>query len=354
MDAVLNIDTTSPVMVTGATGYLAGWIVKDLLEAGVTVHAAVRDPANSAKLRYLDDVAVSATGRIEYFESDLLVPGSYAEAMAGCRIVFHTASPYTSNFKDAQADLINPALLGTRNVLEDANATGSVHRVVLTSSCTAMYTDTADCADAPGGILTEDVWNETASPSYQPYQYSKTVAERAAWQIANGQSRWKLVVINPCFVLGPAIGGQPSSESFNLMRKAGSGEFRTGAPRFGMGVVDVREVAKAHIAAAYLPNAEGRYITCGHASDLLALLQLLQDRFGADYPLPRRSIPKWLTWLIAPRLGLSRKTVARSVDVPWRADNSKSIRDLGMTYRSLRETMEDMFQQMIDSGSFKP
>lgn len=174
-------------------------------------------------------------------------------------MVFHTASPFiTSNIDDPQKELIDPALLGTRNVLDEAHRTDSVARVVLTSSCAAIYMDAADCDDAPGGVLTEDVWNRTASLGYQPYSYSKTVAEKEAWRLAEGTA-FRLVTINPCLIMGPAIGGKPTSESFAIMARAGSGEFKSGAPRLGSGFVDIRDFAEAHLAAAYLPQAEGRH-----------------------------------------------------------------------------------------------
>ncbi len=349
----LNIDSTQPVLVTGATGYLAGWIVKRLLEAGCEVRAPVRDPADAEKLKSLNAIAEAAPGSIQYFKADLMELGSYNTAMEGCRTVFHTASPFKLQVQDPQRQLIDPALMGTKNVLEAASASGSVQRVVLTSSCAAIYTDALDCVAAPNGCLTEAIWNSTASLDYQPYAYSKTVAEQAAWQLAKAQDSWDLVTINPALVMGPAIGGQPSSESFSIMQQVGAGAFKTGAPRLGMGVVDVRDVAEAHMAAAFIPEAQGRYITVAHNSDIFAMLNTLQERFGRDYGIPKRAAPKWLIWIMAPMFGITRKYVARNVNYAWRADNSKSIAGLGMAYRPLQQTMEDMFQYMIDVGYFK-
>ena len=94
------IDPKAPVMVTGATGYVAGRLVEELLQEGHTVHAAVRDPENQEKLRYLNALAESLPGSIRYFGADLMKPGSYAEAMDGCELVFHTASPFTVDVGD--------------------------------------------------------------------------------------------------------------------------------------------------------------------------------------------------------------------------------------------------------------
>ena len=90
----MNIDTKSPVCVTGATGYVAGVLVKELLDAGLTVHAAIRDPSKTERLKYLMDIADATSGSIKFFKADLLDDGSYLESMQGCALVFHTASPF--------------------------------------------------------------------------------------------------------------------------------------------------------------------------------------------------------------------------------------------------------------------
>ena len=347
-----DVDTTKPALVTGATGYVAGWLVKELLAAGVTVHAAVRDPSNTAKVAHLTQIAEASLGTLKLFAADLLQEGSYAETMAGCGVVFHTASPFTTNVKDPQTELIDPAVKGTRNVLETANATASVTRVVLSRSCAAIYSDAADCAAAPDGVLTEAVWNDTASLDHQPYSLSKTLAEKAAWDIAQAQDKWKLVVVNPSLVVGPSLQKSPTSESFALVKMLTGGSMKMGAPRFGFGAVDVRDLAQAHLAAAYIPQAEGRNIISAHNTDFLQLAEVLAARYGAAYPLPKRAMPKWLVWLAGPSQGISRKTVSRNVNVPWRADNSKGIRELGMTYRPLAESMEDMLEKMAADGAF--
>ena len=268
-----KIDTTKPVMVTGATGYVAGELIKQLLEAGVTVHAAVRDPENTAKVGHLTAMG----GDLKLFKADLLEAGSYAEAMAGCATVFHTASPFTTNIKDPQRDMVDPALKGTENVLASAGETASVKRVVLTSSCVAIYGDAADIAAYPGGIMTEDQWNGTSTLTHQTYSYSKTVAEKRAWEMAEAQDGYKLVVINPGFVIGPGTMDNPTSESFTLMKQLTDGTMAQGAPDFDIGCVDVADVALAHIRAAYTPEAEGRHICVSERRTFLAMAQAMRQ-----------------------------------------------------------------------------
>ena len=348
-------NTQAPVLVTGATGYVAGWLVKRLLEEGHTVHATVRQPDRQQKRAHLDELGEKLPGTLKIFQADLLQEGSFARAMEGCSVVFHTASPFTLNVEDPQKELIDPAVKGTENVLQQAQKTPGVERVVLTSSCAAIYTDASDTQQAPEGGLTEAHWNETASLDYQPYSYSKTLAERRAWEIADDQEQWDLVTINPSFVLGPALQqGEVTSESYNVLRQLGDGTMKQGVPRMGIGLVDVRDVAEAHYRAAFKPAAQGRYITSAHNTDFLEIAQQLLPRYGDQYPLPRKALPKWLLLLIGPLVdkAFSRKMIRRNVNVPFRVNNQKITQELDLKFRPMRETVEDSFQYMIDRGFF--
>ncbi len=347
------VDKKAPILVTGATGYVAGWVVKRLLDKGLMVHAAVRDPENTDKLQYLNALAKDLPGDIRYFKTDLLDVGSYEEAMEGCQLVFHTASPFAVAVKDPQRDLVEPAVMGTTNVLRSATRTKSVIRVVMTSSCAAIYSDNADCQKAPGGVFTEQSWNSKSTIDHNPYHYSKTLSERRAWELANAQDKWRLIVLNPSFVIGPAIDPYSAGESMNVVKQFGDGTMRAGAPDFPTGIVDVRDLAEAHLRAGFSPGANGRYIISAHSSSFLQMCRILHSEFGDRYPIPRRPLPKWLLWLVAPiasKGAMTRKIVSRNVGIPVRTDNSKGIEELGLRYRPERDSLVDMFQQLIDHG----
>ncbi len=351
----MDIDRSMPVMITGATGYVAGWIVKKLLDEGLTVHAPVRNPYNLEKLKHLQALADGAPGELRFFKADLLEEGSYDAAMAGCQLVFHTASPFELTVADPQRDLVDPAVNGTRNVLASANRTDTVERVVLTSSCAAIYGDNCDLESLPGKVLTEEVWNTSSDLTHQAYSYSKTLAEREAWQLVAAQERWDLVVINPSFVIGPAIDPHSSSESFALIKQLGDGSMKSGAPVYGIGVVDVRDLAEAHFRAGFTPAASGRHIISGHDSSFLEIAGILHRQFGGRFPIPSRKMPKWLIWMVGPMAtkgAMTRKMISRNVGYAWQADNAKSVNELGMTYRDERESLVDMFQQMADNQRF--
>ncbi|MBD77619.1 MAG: diaminohydroxyphosphoribosylaminopyrimidine deaminase [Crocinitomicaceae bacterium] len=346
-----QIDKTKSVMVTGANGYVASWLVKKLLDEGMTVHAVVRDPNNEKKIGHLKKAAENAKGKLTFFAGDLLKPGSYTEAMQGCELVYHTASPFTTTVKDPQKELIDPAVNGTVNVLSSANEVDSVKRVVVTSSCAAIYTDAIDTVNAPGGKLTEEVWNSTSSLDYQPYSYSKTLAEKKAWEMEKAQVRWDLITINPSFVMGPALNpANTTSESINVLKMFGDGEMKMGVPKMGVGVVDVRDLAEVHYRAGYTPEAKGRYIASAHNTDFLEMSSVLIPKYGAKFPLPKRALPKWLLMIVGPMTNklFTRRFLRNNVNVPWRADNSKIKRELEMNFKPLKETMEDSFQVLID------
>ncbi len=349
----MKIDSTKPILVTGANGYVASYLVQKLLDEGLTVHAAVRSPENDEKVGHLKQAAENASGKLLFFKTDLLKPDSYREAMEGCELVYHTASPFITDVKDPQKELIEPAVEGTASVLKTAKEVSSVKRVVLTSSCAAIYTDAIDTVNAPGGRITEEIWNNTASLDYQPYSLSKTLAEQKAWEIADSQEQWDLVTINPSLVLGPPLNPHhTTSESMNILTMMGDGTMKTGAPKLGIGLVDVREVAEAHYQAGFKPEAKGRYICSAHNTNFFEMAQALNPQFGSEYPLPKRAIPKWLLMLVGPMVNplFTKKYIRNNVNVPFRADNSKIRRGLGIEFRPLKETMEDSFQALVYEG----
>lgn len=342
---------SAPVLVTGASGYLGSWIVKKLLEQGHTVHATVRDPARATSVSHLKAVAAQSPGTLKLFKADLLQPGSFVAAMQGCGVVIHTASPFViTGITDPQRELVDPALQGTRNVLDAVDQTPSVKRVVLTSSVAAIYGDNADGLNLPGRRFDETVWNRSSSLHHQPYSYSKTVAEEEAWKRVNAQTRWQLVTINPGLIFGPALSKGSQSGSIDTLKQFGNGTLLLGAPDLHLGVVDVQDVAEAHVRAAFAPQANGRYIVNERSMSLLEMGQTLRARLGRKYPFPTRLVPKMGFWLVAPVLGHSRRFVQRNVGIPIEFDNRRSREELGLQYHDVREALVAHFQQLVDYG----
>ena len=256
----------------------------------------MRDIHNKEKINHLLEYEKKYKGNIKFFSADLLKKKSFDEAMRNCSIIFHTASPFKLEIKDPVKELINPALEGTKNVFTSANKIDSVKKIVLTSSVAAMYTDASECKNLINNEITELTWNKTASINYQPYSYSKTLAEKEAWSLHKKQSKWQLVVINPSLVLGPFPNAtHTTSESINLLKQIGDGTFKIGVPKMPIGVVDVRDVADAHYEAAFNKNASGRYITSAYNTSFLEISKLLTLNLEI-LSYSKRPLPKWLVF----------------------------------------------------------
>lgn len=343
------------VLVTGASGYIAGWIVKYLLQEGHTVHATVRDPNRIASVGHLLEMAEDTPGTLRLFRANLLEPGTFDEAMAGCDIVMHTASPFVlEGFSDANEALVRPAVEGTRNVLEAATRCHTVKRVVLTSSVAAVFGDNIEFARSGKAALTDEDWNTSSSVDHNPYQYSKVAAEREAWKIAATQSQWDLVTINPGMVYGPSLTKGSQSASIDTLVQMGDGRLRTGVPDLTYGVVDVREVARAHLLAAFTPEAKGRYLTVATDLTMLGIAKILRAKeWERRYPFPMMQAPKFVVWLFGPLMGpVTRDFISRNVGYGVKFDNRRS-RELGLKYRPVEETFIEHFQQVIDDGLLK-
>ncbi|BBH18104.1 NAD-dependent epimerase [Nocardioides baekrokdamisoli] len=344
-----SIEPSAPVLVTGGSGYVASWIVRYLLEDGRTVRATVRNPDKASGLEHLHALAQEHPGRLTLHKADLLEEGSYTEAMQGCELVIHTASPFLiGKVNDPYEDLVRPALEGTKNVLDSVEATASVKRVVLTSSVVAIYGDAVEMRGKDA--FTEADWNTTSSLRHQPYSYSKTVAEQEAWKRAEAQDRWDLVTIHPGLVLGPALTNVSVSGSMATMKMFTDYSQATGTARLEFGIVDVRDVARAHIAAGFTPEAHGRYLTNSESLSMLKISKTLRKAFGYRPSFPLIEAPKAAVILIAPLAGQTREFMRKNAGYPLRFDNSRTVSELGVQFRPARESVVEHFQQMIDDG----
>ncbi len=343
----MSIDTSQPILVTGASGYIASWIIKKLLEQGYTVRGSVRNLNKKDRYEHLEAMAAASPGVFQPVEADLLDAGSFDEAAKGCSIVMHTASPFINGkIKDPYESLINPALQGTINVLESVNKADSVKKVVLTSSVVAIYGDAADAQEVADQTFNESHWNTTSTADHQPYPYSKTVAERQAWEMAEKQDRWKLAVINPSFVLGPSLTQRVDSTSISTMRDLLTGKLATGVPALHFGMVDVRNIADAHLEAGFRPEAGGRHILRSEHGNLLDIAHIIEQTYPGRYNLPKRELPKWMAYLVGPFFGLPRKYLKRNVGYTYWLDNTRSRQQLGIDYIPFAKTVRDHVEQL--------
>lgn len=337
----------APVLVTGGSGFVASHLVHQLLERGYPVRASVRDLSRADKVEPLRRLAKHAPGTLELFEADLLRPGAFDDAMAGCRYVFHVASPFLlpEQIEDPRRDVLDPAVVGTRHVLESVGRTATVERLVLTSTVGAIFGDYVDVRQMRNHTLSEDYFNTTSTLDNNPYHYAKTVAELEAWSAARKQDRWSLVTINPGLVLGPSLGTASDSGSLFLMNELMSGYFFYGAPNFSFTFVDVRDVATAHVQAAERTTATGRYILARpEMVSMRQMSRIVRDRHPGRLALPRHAVPDVAVRLLGPRFGLSQDYISKHLGIRFAVDNRRSVDELGISYRPVEETVLDHYR----------
>ena len=332
------------VLVTGGSGFVGSHLVRQLLERGYRVHTTVRSLGNEAKVAPLRAMGEQFPGALGLFEADLLAAGSFDEAMDGCRVVFHVASPFLmpEKIKDGRKDVVEPALTGTRNVLAGIERTPGVEKLVFTSTVGAIFGDYVDVLAMKGETLSEDYFNTTSTVENNPYHYAKTVAERAAWDAQQAQSRWRMVSVNPGLILGPSLTPASDSGSLFLLDELFKGYFFYGAPDFSFTVADVRDVAGAHIAAAENPDAHGRYIVAAaRMASFLDMSRALRQHRPRDYRLPRHGLPHWPVRVLGPAFGLTQDYIRKHLGIRFPVDNRRGVKELGIDYRPLEETLLD-------------
>jgi nucleoside-diphosphate-sugar epimerase len=340
------------VCVTGATGYLGSHVVRQLLEQGYRVRAMVRDPDNEENVGHLRSLVEAPAHALELVRGDVMQPDGLDAPLADCELVCHMASPVRLFAKDPQRDIVDVAVKGTEHVLAAVARVGTVRRVVLTSSVGAV----AGYDKPPSYVFTEADWNETADLTVTPYLLSKTLAERAAWDFHRAQpqgSRFELVALNPVFVMGPLLKKAHVRSSPNTLRDLLIRKMPA-CPRFHLSIVDVRDVALAHLRALELPEVSGRYLLHSRGLWMREMAKIIAPRFP-DYPVPTWPLPDVAVY--AASFFDKRLTVALlRKQLGWAPviDNSRSRRELGLEYRSIEETLVDTCQSFIDLGMARP
>lgn len=295
-----------------------------------------------------------ASERLELVELNLLGEQSqFDKATEGCDYVIHTASPFDMNVKDPQKDLVEPALKGTEGVLKACTLSG-VKKVVLTSSM-ASITDEAK----PGYVYTEKDWNTTSSVSRNPYFYSKTVAERYAWNYIDDLPKDKkmdLVVMNPNYIIGPSHSKtQGINVSVNLVYQSINGGF-PGIMDLCWAFVDVRDVSRAHIIGMERTDASGRHLLVNPNGiltmrDTIKVLKKHHPNLKyATAPFDGSvgtSIVKVVSYF---QPGQQGQYLRYNLGHSFACDVSKSIKDLDMNYLSIEKSLNDTVASLIEHG----
>jgi nucleoside-diphosphate-sugar epimerase len=339
----------SPILVTGASGFVASQIVADLLEHGYRVRGTVRAAGDTKKYEFLTSLP-GADERLELVSADLLKAETFPPAIDGCEVVLHTASPYVLTVDDPQRDLVQPAVQGTLGVLK-ACQDQNVRRVVLTSSVAAI-------TDEPSSDYTfsEKDWNEKSSLIRNPYYFSKTQAERAAWKFMEEKSpNFDLVVVNPFVVLGPSL--TPSINVSNrIILDLATGKY-PGLVNISWGLVDVRDVAQAHRLAFETEKAQGRYLCAAQTRSMREVAETLSGLDQSGLKVPTLSLDNPLGDVLT-RLGAyfqpkgTAQFLRTNLGRRPSFDNSKIQKELGLEFRPIEVTLKDTVADLKKWGHF--
>ena len=325
-------------LVTGGTGFLAGWVIKELLEEGRSVRTTVRSEAKAGVVRkVLESEGVDASG-LEFAVADLRSPEGWDAAMEGVRAVIHTASPLGGEDHE-DPKLIPVAKAGVRNVLGTAIRRG-VPRFVMTSSTAANYPDKS-CTDP---AVDEGFWTDPDNRWITNYMRSKLYAEQLAWQMAS-ESGIELATILPGAIIGPSLGGRRSStdQICEMLLKG------VPMPRAVYPVVDVRDLAELHILAADRPEAAGqRFIAQSEEMTMPEMAEVLRAHFPGRR-VSRLVIPDAVVGLAA-RLSTPMKVLNTMVGLSYHRNGSKARRVLGWEPRPATETVVDTADCLVSMG----
>ncbi len=336
---------TGAVLVTGGSGYIAGYLIRQLIAEGWTVNTTVRSFAREAKVREL--LAVD-NAKLHFFAADLENDRGWADAMAGCTHVAHVASPFPAGVPKHEDDLIVPAREGALRALRFARD-ADVSRFVLTSSSAAIAYGQLR-GETP---FTEADWTDINTPGVSAYTKSKTIAERAArdWMAAEGGAM-EFVSVNPSLVVGPVLDAATTT-STEVIQKLLSGAL-PGCPDLGFGVVDVRDVADIHVRALNMPGIAGeRFIASGPFVKMIDIARIYKERLGPRArKVPQRTLPNFLVRISALFDPLVRQVVSelgktRNLD----ASHARDV--LGWVPRPVADSLVDCANDLIDKGVVK-
>jgi dihydroflavonol-4-reductase len=328
------------VLVTGGSGYIAGWCVAELLRCGYQVRTTVRGPDREQAVTDATSAVADPAGRLSFAVADLTSDDGWDAAAKGVDYVLHVASPLGGATPDA---MVAAARDGTLRVLRAATEAG-VKRVVMTSAANTA----SPSSYATEGVTDETLWTDLGDPTLIPYRRSKTLAERAAWDFMSSYpGPAELVTVLPGAVFGP-IPTTSNIGSVGIIGRMVSGKMR-GIPRIGLEIVDVRDLVDVHIRAMTSPEAAGqRFLATGEFMWMRDMARILHDGLGADgRKVPTRQVPDAVVRLAARFRDPSLRALTPALGRRGRHTTEKARRVLGWQPRPARDTILDCARSLL-------
>lgn len=331
------------VLVTGGSGFLGAHCISRLLADGYRVRTTVRSSARAAAVRAMLPES-SGADDVSFAAADLTSDSGWDDAMKGCDLVLHVASPYPATQPARADDLLVPAREGTLRVLRAARDAG-VRRVVVTSSFAAI-----GYGHAPTDIpFDESSWTELGN-GVTAYARSKTLAERAAWDfVAEEGGGLELSVVNPTGILGPLLGPEIGTSVALIVQLLKGAPPRL--PKATVGLVDVRDVADLHVRAMTNPVAAGeRFLATSGMLTLRDIALALKASHGeAARRVPTGTLPDWVVRLAA-TFDASARQALPMLGRPHLATSDKARRVLGWRPRPAQEAVSATAESVLRLG----
>jgi dihydroflavonol-4-reductase len=332
------------VLVTGGSGFLAGWCIIGLLEQGYRVRTTVRNPSRERDVHAAVESQVPSPEHLTVHQADLTSDEHWDNVIEGCDYVLHVASPFPPKQPKDPDELIIPAREGTLRVLGKALDHG-VKRVVVTSSIAAVRL--AKGADKK--VLDEEDWTDPGDEGLTPYVRSKTIAEQAAWDLVKQRgAEDRLAVVNPGAIIGPVL-SDDLSYSIQAIERLLKG--MPGMPRLGFSFVDVRDVADLEIRAMTAPEAGGkRFIAVTKFLWMSETGEILRDRLGERASkVPTRTIPDFVVRGMALFDGGIRSIIS-GLGKKSELSSERARTTLGWTPRPIEDTIAETGETLIEHG----
>lgn len=340
------------ILVTGATGFIALHIIQLLQREGYRVRGTVRSLKNEAKLKPLKSLCPDAKFPIELVEADLTKDNGWDEAAKGCRYCIHVASPFPNAPPKKDEDIMIPAIEGTKRVLKACANAGTIKRIVLTSSISAVH---GESSNEEGRVYDENDWSDVSSPDIDAYAKSKTLAERAAWDFVRSlppEQKIELVTINPSLVMGPSISGVVCT-SLELLKRLMEGSMPL-IPQMYIAICDVRDVALAHLRAMTEPEAANcRHIITSAHLWLQDMAHILRNEFAPQgYFIPTWPAPYFCLYLYS-FIDSSTKLILPRIRQTYTFSNKRMKEVLKVDPHNAQDTLIDTVHGFIECGVVK-
>jgi len=336
------------VTVTGASGYIGSHVVANLLARGRNVRATVRDAEDPIRVDHLNQLEITEGGSLEIVEMDLFDEASVHAAIAGCTDLIHTAAAVRISAKNPQKQIVDPSVVGTRNVVAAIDAARTVERFVHTSSTAAIRPMTWK----DGETLTTKTWADDATLEGNPYGLAKVLAERIVrdWHSGGGEEKPRMVTIHPSVVFGPPMSKIHLRGSLSFLNALVQRKVPVLIP-IQINIVDVRDVAEAHVRALTEGQNAGRYLTVSGDMQFSEISRTLRDEYP-ELKTPRFTVPYLIALIFGPlfdrRITLSWARQHLRRKLYW--DATPAERELGMSWKPARESVLESVPGLIEKA----